>query len=280
VFKRVRKPNVKVDDAHHGLNVIFKNYRRISMSDWFPQSISKGPPLPRWLNIFWPWYQESPVPTDLANLTGVVMDNAGLIPDANVQIGNISAKSNAVGIYAFDGLPPGPVAMKATALGYQDVTLSVVLIRGANVRDITMSKEVVQVQTATLAGKVLGNGVAVSGVLVKVLGSEVRTGSDGQFRIENLTPGFAPVSAEATGYQLYSAMRELARGENYVEITLTPVALRQGFAITLVSSNPNATKWQASFQGRSSPMLAKSAPWQDSTLLKTETGTLKVDIYV
>ena len=30
----------------------------IKLEDWTPQEPSKGPPLPKFLNIFWPWYKE------------------------------------------------------------------------------------------------------------------------------------------------------------------------------------------------------------------------------
>lgn len=30
----------------------------ISIEDWMPMEPSKGPPLPRFLGILWPWYEE------------------------------------------------------------------------------------------------------------------------------------------------------------------------------------------------------------------------------
>lgn len=33
----------------------------LKLEDWLPQEPTVGPPLPRWLNIFWPWYKP-PVP--------------------------------------------------------------------------------------------------------------------------------------------------------------------------------------------------------------------------
>lgn len=31
-----------------------------TLEDWLPASPLVGPPLPRFLNIFWPWYEERP----------------------------------------------------------------------------------------------------------------------------------------------------------------------------------------------------------------------------
>lgn len=33
------------------------------LEDWLPQEPAKGPPLPRFLQIFWPWYKEKPPET-------------------------------------------------------------------------------------------------------------------------------------------------------------------------------------------------------------------------
>lgn len=32
------------------------------LEDWFPMSPIMGPPLPKWLALYWPWYQEVPPP--------------------------------------------------------------------------------------------------------------------------------------------------------------------------------------------------------------------------
>lgn len=32
------------------------------LEEWMPASPMEGPPLPRWLGIFWPWYEEKPTP--------------------------------------------------------------------------------------------------------------------------------------------------------------------------------------------------------------------------
>ncbi len=30
----------------------------IKLEDWFPMSPAEGPPLPKFLKIYWPWYKE------------------------------------------------------------------------------------------------------------------------------------------------------------------------------------------------------------------------------
>ena len=30
------------------------------LENWLPMEPAKGPPLPKFLNIFWPWYKEKP----------------------------------------------------------------------------------------------------------------------------------------------------------------------------------------------------------------------------
>ncbi len=32
----------------------------LELEGWMPMEPSKGPPLPRFLQIFWPWYKEEP----------------------------------------------------------------------------------------------------------------------------------------------------------------------------------------------------------------------------
>ena len=34
----------------------------IKLEDWFPMSPMEGPPLPEFLNIYWPWYKEEEEP--------------------------------------------------------------------------------------------------------------------------------------------------------------------------------------------------------------------------
>ena len=35
----------------------------IKLEDWLPMSPMEGPPLPRFLVIYWPWYEEKPTET-------------------------------------------------------------------------------------------------------------------------------------------------------------------------------------------------------------------------
>jgi len=34
----------------------------IELENWLPMEFAKGPPLPRFLGIYWPWYEEKPPP--------------------------------------------------------------------------------------------------------------------------------------------------------------------------------------------------------------------------
>lgn len=38
--------------------------REFNLEDWFPMSPLKGPPLPAFLDIFWPWVTEEEMPPE------------------------------------------------------------------------------------------------------------------------------------------------------------------------------------------------------------------------
>jgi len=42
------------------------NFLGHELEDWLPQEPNQGPPLPEWLNIFWPWY--TPAEFKVSNL--------------------------------------------------------------------------------------------------------------------------------------------------------------------------------------------------------------------
>ncbi|GAJ11303.1 unnamed protein product, partial [marine sediment metagenome] len=46
----------------------------LELEDWKPMEPAKGPPLPKFLNIFWPWYTPPTPPPGKANLYGRVTD--------------------------------------------------------------------------------------------------------------------------------------------------------------------------------------------------------------
>ncbi len=37
----------------------------IKLKDWLPQEPWQGPPLPEFLNIYWPWYKKEEVPPEV-----------------------------------------------------------------------------------------------------------------------------------------------------------------------------------------------------------------------
>ncbi len=55
----------------------------IDIKEWLPQSPEKGPPLPAFLEIYWPWLETPPVPP-----TGVLgdLDYDGYVTEADVQL--------------------------------------------------------------------------------------------------------------------------------------------------------------------------------------------------
>lgn len=51
----------------------------LKLEDWVPQEPNQGPPLPEFLNIYWPWYTPPAAEIKLSNLA---------ISPAEVQVGN------------------------------------------------------------------------------------------------------------------------------------------------------------------------------------------------
>jgi hypothetical protein len=50
------------------------------LEDWLPQELNQGPPLPEFLNIYWPWYTPPEAEIKLSNLA---------IAPAEVQVGSL-----------------------------------------------------------------------------------------------------------------------------------------------------------------------------------------------
>lgn len=97
--------------------------------EWVPMSPLMGPPLPKWMDITWPWYKEvapPPVPVPppspgLASLYGLVTDAPTRQPIAGVRVflDWAQAISNQDGYYFFVDVQPGEYTLRAEKEGYE-----------------------------------------------------------------------------------------------------------------------------------------------------------------
>lgn len=111
------------------------------LEEWYPMEPQYGPPLPRFLNIYWPWYKAPTPPTPgLASLYGKVTDSAtgAAIPSAAVSLDSVSGATDASGNYQFLNFSPGTYSVTASKEGYLTQATSVTLAEGTNQLNIAL----------------------------------------------------------------------------------------------------------------------------------------------
>ena len=123
------------------------------LEDWFPMSPLKGPPLPRFLGIYWPWYKEidvilPPIEPGQTRIYGKVTDARGEgVVAANVSVTwtgepftwSVSKLSDPSGYYLLTGLIPGNYVLEASKSGFETSSSYIVLYEGDNRHNIKLS---------------------------------------------------------------------------------------------------------------------------------------------
>lgn len=62
------------------------NLTELKLEDWLPQEPSQGPPLPEFLNIYWPWYKPEAPPGAEFEVSNLVISPAEVQPGQVVTI--------------------------------------------------------------------------------------------------------------------------------------------------------------------------------------------------
>ncbi len=117
------------------------------LENWLPMEPMKGPPLPRLLNIYWPWYKPGPPPPpppppDYAQVYGRVTDagTGEVISMATVTLNGMTTPTTIEGDYLFVNLEPGEYNIAFSKDDYETKSLSITLAEGNNERSVTLTR--------------------------------------------------------------------------------------------------------------------------------------------
>jgi len=109
------------------------------IENWLPMEPMLGPPLPRFLNIYWPWYKPGPTPPEppppgYAQLYGRITDasTGEPISMATVTLDSMTTPTTIEGDYLFINLEPGEYSITCFKDGYESKAATVVLTEGNN----------------------------------------------------------------------------------------------------------------------------------------------------
>jgi hypothetical protein len=136
----------------------------------------------------------------LGSLLGTIRDTSGNpIADAAVAAGPISGYSDASGHYNLTALVPGPTVVTASAPGFNQTSLTLMVNAGV----VTAQDLALTPASAVLSGRVTGtdNGLTISGASVRAGASVVKTDGTGTYTIPGLAAGQYTVTASAFRYQ-------------------------------------------------------------------------------
>jgi len=111
----------------------------IEIENWFPMDFMKGPPLPRFLKIYWPWYTPGPPPPEppppgYAQLYGRITDasTGEPISMAMVFLDGETSPTTIEGDYLFVNLEPGEYNITFSKDNYETKTATLTLTEGNN----------------------------------------------------------------------------------------------------------------------------------------------------
>lgn len=200
------------------------------LEEWYPMEPQYGPPLPRWLNIFWPWYKApTPPPPGLASLYGKVTDfvSGVAVPSAAVSLDSVSGATDSNGNYQFLNFSPGAYTATFSKEGYQSQTLSIALVEGTNELNVALRPPTPTPSLANLYG-VVTNAVTnqpIAAATVSIMYTDIGTTTDqsGHFEFLNLPIGVYVISVEASGYESFMVNVTVTEGDSSLHIKLDPV---------------------------------------------------------
>ncbi|HBK54747.1 MAG TPA: hypothetical protein DDZ76_00445, partial [Xanthomonadales bacterium] len=155
----------------------------------------------------------NPVPTDAALLAKVVDAASGLpLADVAVTLGAAAGRSDGSGAVQLTDLPTGSFTATFVRDGYADSVLTGSLVAGINDVGLVRLQARTTETHSTLSGRVIdaGNGAAIAGATIAIVGSELRTVSaaDGRYTIGGIAERPFVALATAPGY----ASQQVATG--------------------------------------------------------------------
>jgi len=116
------------------------------IENWFPMEPIMGPPLPRFLNIYWPWYTPGPPPPEppppgYAQLYGRVTDASTGTPIsmATVTLDGETSPTTIAGDYLFVNLEPGEYDITFSKDNYETKAAVLVLTEGNNELSVALA---------------------------------------------------------------------------------------------------------------------------------------------
>ncbi len=187
-------------------------------------------------------YTEGSSPTD-ATLRGEVVDGAdgSAIAGALVTVGSATTTSAADGSFQLASLATGPFAISVVAADYAPLSATGSLAPGLN--DVGQLALTQSALTSTLSGVITDtlSGMPLSGVVVTELssGRKAVTGSDGRYRLTELTERELTLSISVAGYHSRILLVSLpAIGSHTFDVELTPSAAS---AVTISEVGTNAS---------------------------------------
>jgi len=155
------------------------------------------------------------------NVTGTVKDEAGA-PVSYVSVKPVGylfgAMTDSTGKYALTGLPVGPINLTVTAIGYDELNVSVTVVGNTNTtKDITLTSPVSYVTVTVQDSK--GAGVMLA--TVKIGTETTISGLDGKASLA-VAPGTYTMEVSAQGYKTVSKSVTISKGTiNTITVPLT-----------------------------------------------------------
>ena len=186
---------------------------------------------------------ESPSNPSLSILRGHVVDAQTGLPLSGVAVTLTGGSSSSQvttngGVFEFRDLTPGQYQVQLSLTDYVSITVTTAILAGAtqNVGELRMSKSATAL-TGTVQGRVTDSatGQPLSGVTVSVGATTATTGANGQYQINNLSPGAITLTASLSRYSTVSGAGTLVAGGVIVfSPALTPQTATQPTEATVM----------------------------------------------
>jgi hypothetical protein len=191
-----------------------------TIEEWFPMEPTLGPPLPKWLEIYWPWYKGVAPPPVVFTCPYC---GATFATEAEMNY-HIQTQHAAPPIYTCP---------------YCGATFATEAERDSHVQ----TQHPAPPSLANLSGIIRNQTNQPIAWAVVILDSQTRTtGQDGYFEFLNLQPGSYSATAQAVGYETSVTSIDLVEGNNTLDFALVPIAPPPpGYANLIVKVKDAAT---------------------------------------
>lgn len=168
------------------------------------QSISLQSHVRLGLSVDLQWKEEDQAPTLGALRIAVALEDGSPASRAVVQVDGIAtqpAPLDATGATRLDGVPPGPVTVRATLDGYEPAETAAGLSAGTETLvTLTLKKQLPKVGTLLVTVIDKATKAALAGATVTVNGKALTTDAKGTVTFVELTPGAVNVDVAAAGF--------------------------------------------------------------------------------